>query len=117
MLPKSIDEAIRDKNWYEAMKLEYNSLVENRVWELVENKGNKPIGSRWHFSLKFGPSGEITRYKARYVAKGFSQVPGRDYNETYSPTTRLSTIRVLISYAVYKNRVKTNGYQNSILKR
>ena len=103
LLPKSIDEAIRDKNWYEAMKLEYNSSVENKVWELVENKGNKPIGSRWHFALKFSPSGEITRYKARLVAKGFSQVPGRDYNETHSPTTRLSTIRVLISYAVYKN--------------
>ena len=103
LLPKSIDEAIRDKKWYEAMKLEYNSLVENKVWELVENKGNKPITSRWHFALKFGPSGEITRYKARFVAKGFSQVPGRDYNETYSPTTRLSTFRVLISYAVYEN--------------
>ena len=85
------------------MKLEYNSLVENKVWELVENKGNKPIGSRWHFAVKFGSSGEITRYKARFVAKGFSQVPGRDYNETYSPSTRLSTIRVLISYALYKN--------------
>ena len=87
LLPKSIDEAIRDKNWYEAMKLENNSLVENKVWELVENKGNKPIGNRWHFALKFGPSGEITRYKSRFVAKGFSQVPGRDYNETYSPKT------------------------------
>ena len=62
LLPKSIDEAIRDKNWYEAMKLEYNSLVENKVWELVENKGNILIGSRWHFALKLGPSGEITRY-------------------------------------------------------
>ena len=51
------------------MKLEYNSLVENKVWELVENKRNKPIGSRWHFALKFGPSGEITRYKARFIAK------------------------------------------------
>ena len=61
LLPKSIDEAIRDKNWYEAMKLEYNSVVENKVWELVENKGNKPIGSRWHFALKFGPSGECIR--------------------------------------------------------
>ena len=103
LLPKSIDEAIRDKTWYEAMKLEYNSLVENKVRELVENKRNKPIGSRWHFALKFGPSGEITRYKSRFAAKGFSQVPGRHYNETYSPTTRLSTILVLMSYALYKN--------------
>ena len=67
------------------------------------NKRNKPIGSRWHFALKFGPSGKIKRYKARIVAKGYSQFPGRDYKETYSPTTRLSTIRVLISYAQFKN--------------
>ena len=79
------------------MKLEYNSLVENKFCELVENKANKPTDSRWHIALKFGPSGELTKNKARFVAKGFSQVPGRDYKETYSPTTRLSTICVLIS--------------------
>ena len=61
LLPKFIDESIRDKDWYEARKLEYNSLVENKVWELVDKKGNKPIGSCWLFALKFGPSGEITR--------------------------------------------------------
>ena len=103
LIPQSIGEAIRDENWYEAVKFEYNSLVENKVWQLVENKGIKPIGSRCYFALKFGPSGEITKYKAIFVAKGFSQIPGRDYNETYSPTTRFSTIRVLISYALYKN--------------
>ena len=91
LLPKSIDEAIRDKDCYEAMKLENNSLVESKVCELVENKRNKPIGSHCHFALKFGPIGEIKRYKARFVAKGFSQVPGQNYKETYSPTTRLST--------------------------
>ena len=85
------------------MKLEYNSLVKNKVWELVKNEGNKPIGSRWHFALKFGPSGETTRYKARFVAKGFSQIPGRDYSERYSSITRFSTVPVLKSYAVFKN--------------
>ena len=77
------------------MKTEYNSLVENNVWELVDNQEIKPIGSRWHSALKCAPSGEKLSYKARLLAKGFSQVPGRDYNETYSPTTRLSTIRIL----------------------
>ena len=91
LLPKSIDEAIRDKNWNKALKLEYNSLMENKVCEFAENKRNKPIGSPWHFILKFGPSGVITRYKARFVANIFSQVTGRDYNETYI-TTRLSKI-------------------------
>ena len=63
----------------------------------------KRLGSRWHFALNIGPSGDKSKYKARFVAKGFSQVPGRYYNETYSPITHLSTVRVLISYAVYKN--------------
>ena len=58
LLPKSIDEAIMDNNWYQDMKLGDNSLVENKNWELVENNGNKPIGGRWHFALKFGPRGE-----------------------------------------------------------
>ena len=56
--------------------------LENKVWVFVENEGNKHIGSRWHIALKFGPSGEITRYKARFVAKGFSQVPAHEYNKT-----------------------------------
>ena len=44
------------------------------------------------FFLKFGPDGDICRYKARFVSKRFSQVFGKDFYETYSPTTRLSTI-------------------------
>ena len=43
------------------MKTEYNSLVENNVWENVDNQEKKPIGSCWHFALKCGPSGEIVR--------------------------------------------------------
>ena len=43
------------------MKTEYTSLVENNVWEHVDNQEMKPIGSRWHFALKCGPSGEIVR--------------------------------------------------------
>ena len=84
------------------MKTEYNIIVENNVWEIVDDQEIKPIGSRWHFALKCGSSGEIVRYKARLVAIVFSQIPGTDYNKTYSPTTRLSTIRILLSYALRK---------------
>ena len=59
----------------------------------------KPIGSRWHFALKYGPDGEISRFKARFVAKGFSQVEGRDFHETCSPTAKMSTIRIVLSLA------------------
>ena len=70
------------------MKIEYDSLVENNFWSLVKTD-EKPVGSRWLFALKFDPDGDICRYKARFVAKGFSQVFGEDFYETYSPTTRL----------------------------
>ena len=80
------------------MKNEYDSLVENNVWSFVKSD-EKPVGSRWHFAfaLKFGPEGDICRYKARFVAKGFSQVFGEDFYET--PTTRLSTIRIFMLLA------------------
>ena len=84
-IPKSAKEALADPDWQEAMKKEFDSLEKNKVRELVRNRGEKPIGSRWHFALKYGPNGEISRFKARFVAKGFSQVQVRDFHETYSP--------------------------------
>ena len=99
-IPKSAKEALADPDWQEAMKKEFDSLEKNKIWELVRNRGEKPIGSRWHFALKYGPNGEISRFKARFVAKGFSQVGGRDFHETYSPTAKMSTIRIVLSLAV-----------------
>ena len=99
-IPKSAKEALADHDWQEAMKKEFDSLEKNKVWELVRNRGEKPIGSRWHFALKYGPNGEIYRFKARFVAKGFSQVEGRNFHETYSPTAKMSTIRTVLSLAV-----------------
>ena len=91
LLPKNVDEALQNPNWFEAMKNVYDSLVENNVWSLVKSD-EKRVGNRWYFALKFGPDSDICRYKARFVAKGFSQVFGKGFYETYSPTTRLSTI-------------------------
>ena len=60
------------------------------------------MGSRWHFGVKYGPTGEISRFNARFGAKGYSQILGKDFHETYSPTTRLSTVRLLVSLSVQK---------------
>ena len=57
-----------------------------------------PVGGRWVYVVKYGSDGEM--YKARYVAKGFSQVHGHDYDETFSPTPRMSSIRILMQIAV-----------------
>ena len=103
LLPKK-NEALQNPNWFDAMKNEYDYLVENNVWSLLKND-EKPVGSRWHFAFKFGPDGDMGRYKARFVGKCFSQVSGKDFYETYSPTTRLSTIRILMCLAI------SNDYQ------
>ena len=102
MLPKNAKVAIKNENWKKAMQDEYNSLSEKKVWDLVEDKGAKIVGSRWHFGVLYGRKGEISRFKAMFVAKGYSQVLGKDFHETYSPTTRLSTIRLIVSLSVQK---------------
>ena len=103
-LLKNAKGALNDDNdnWKKAMRDKYNSLIENKVWDLVEDNGAKEVGSRWHFGVKYNPTGEISRFKARFVAKGYSQVLGKNYHETYSPTTRLSAIRLLVSLSVQK---------------
>ena len=99
-IPKKGKEALADPDWQEAMKKEFDSLEQNKVWQLVRNRGAKPMGSRWHFALKYGHSGEHSRFKAGIVAKGFSQVEGRDFHEKYSPAIKMSTIRIALSLAI-----------------
>lgn len=63
----------------------------------------KPVGYKWVFVRKRNEKGEIMRYKARFVAQGFSQRPGIDYEETYSPMTNATTFRYLVSLAIKEN--------------
>ena len=60
----------------------------------------KPVGYKWVFVRKRNENGEVVRYKARLVAQRFSQRPGIDYEETYSPVVDATTFRFLISLAV-----------------
>ena len=60
------------------------------------------MGGKWVFAVKTGPNGEET-HKARYVAKGFSQIADIDYEETFDPTARMSSVRVLMQKAVQNN--------------
>ena len=58
LLPKNAKEALKNENWRKAMQDEYNSLSEIKVWDLVEDNGAKVAGKRWHFGVKYGPTGE-----------------------------------------------------------
>ena len=69
------------------------SLIENDTWDLVDlPEGRKPVECKWIFKIKRGSDGSIKRYKVRLVAKGFSQKHGTDYDETFAPIVRYSSI-------------------------
>jgi len=86
--------------WKEAIDNEYRSLMKNKTWTLCElPKGRETISCKWVFKLKRKVNGEVDKYKARLVARGFSQKFGFDYSETYAPVAKLVTLRVLLAVA------------------
>lgn len=105
-IPNTYEEAMSSpqaNNWKEAIQEELNSLEKNKTWDLVlPPESANIIGSKWVFKVKYLPNGKIDRFKARLCAKGFSQVEGVDYSETFSPTSRFDTIRVLLAIAAQK---------------
>ena len=87
-------------SWKEAVNSEIESILSNHTWELVDlPPGNKPLGLKWIFKRKMKDDGTIDKYKARLVVKGFRQKEGLDYFDTYSPVTRITSIRMLIALA------------------
>ena len=90
--------------WQEAVNDEINSIMQNHTWELVNlPPGNKPIGCKWIFKRKLQTNGTIDKYKAHLVAKGYRQKEGLDFFDTYSPVTRITSIRMLIAIATIHN--------------
>ena len=81
-----------------------NSLAKRKVFGPAVQTPNdvKPVGYKWVFVRKRNEKNEIQRYKARLVAQGFSQRPGVDYEETYSPVMDAITFRYLISFTVHE---------------
>ncbi|KAM1358219.1 hypothetical protein FF2_044719 [Malus domestica] len=105
--PRSVDECRRRadwSNWKQAIQVELDSLAKCNVFEPVVPTPPhvKPVSYKWVFVRKRNEKNEIVRYKARLVAQGFSQHPGIDYDETYSPVMDVITFRYLISLVVSK---------------
>src|SRR3954469_1412645 len=88
--------------WQKAMESEIEFMHQNHVWRLVDPpEGVKPIECKWIFKWKTGVDGKLTVYKARLVTKGFRQVQGIDYDDTFSLVVMLKSIRMLLPIAAY----------------
>ena len=99
------------------MNDEFQALLKNKTWHLVPPRvGLNVIDCKWVFKLNQKPDGSIYRYKARLVAKGFKQQYEVDYDDTFSPIVKLTTIRLLLSLAVsYGWAIRQVDIQNVFL--
>jgi hypothetical protein len=104
---QTMEEALNGKDakkWEIAMQEEYNSLVVNNIWSLVPlPKSRKPISCKWVFKIKHGVHGEVERYKARLVARGFTQTFGVDYNKTFAPIAKFVSIHCVLALATIED--------------
>ncbi|KAB2595380.1 hypothetical protein D8674_030830 [Pyrus ussuriensis x Pyrus communis] len=100
--PTSYKTALQVPVWYKAMQEEIHALHSQGTWSLVSLPSQKNlVGCKWVFKLKRNADGSIGRHKARLVAKGFSQEPGLDFGETFSPVVKPTTVRLVLSLAAH----------------
>jgi hypothetical protein len=91
---------LKKKEWADAMIEEYQSIIKNDVWEIIPRPKNKDVvSSKWLYKIKLLVDGSIEKHKARFVGRGFSQKEGIDYEETFAPVARYTSIRTIIALA------------------
>jgi hypothetical protein len=99
--PASFEEAMRSAHsskCLDAMEDEMRSMNVNKVWDLEEiPKGAKTVGCKWVYKTKCDSNGNIERFKARLMAKDFTQREDIDYTETFSPVSCKNSLRIIMS--------------------
>jgi len=109
-VPLTVAEALSGPHaaeWAAAMKKELDSMRAHHVWDWVPaptdgSGGQRPIGCKWVFALKYDKDGKVTRFKARLVAQGFAQREGVDYGETYAPVLHYKSLRVILAIVAHQ---------------
>ena len=102
--PENYRIAAQQEKWKRAMQEELEALKQNATWSILPLPPNKiAIGYKWVYKTKYNADGSVNRYKALLVAKGYDQLEGLDYFETFSPVAKITTIRVLLSLAAMNN--------------
>ena len=103
--PQTLSDALsghKAKEWIQAMEEEIESMKTNQVWDLVDlPSGRRSIGNKWVLKIKRKADGSIERYKARLVAKGYTQKEGIDYEDTFSPVVRITSVRLILAIVAY----------------
>jgi hypothetical protein len=98
--PTYFEEAIQKKEWADSMTEEYQCITKNDVWEIVPRPKRKDaVSSKWIFKIKHVVDGSIEIYKERFVARGFSQKEGIDYEEMFAHVARYTSIKTIIALA------------------
>jgi hypothetical protein len=101
-IPNTVQEALVDSRWKDAMNEELRSLKKNATWEITDLPiGKKSVGCKWVYTVKYKADGTIDCFKARLVTKGYTQKYGIDYIDTFAPVEKINTVRVLLSLAAY----------------
>lgn len=95
--PKYFAEAIRAAEWREDMKLELEAIEATDTWTVTSLPSHKHV--KWVFKVKYNSNSTVERYRAKLVAKGYTQKFGIDYLDTLSPVAKMTTIRLVLAVA------------------
>ena len=103
-VPSSVRDALADSHWRRAMEEEYAALLANQTWDLVPcPSGGNVVTGKWIWTHKRRADSTLEHYKARWVLRGFTQRPGVDYDETFSPVVKPATVRTVLSLALSRS--------------
>jgi len=98
--PPTFEEVVKEQVWKDVMAKEYESIMRNDVWDVVlRPKGKYFLTSKWLFKIKHGDDEWFEKYKARFMAKCFSQKEGEDYDDIFGPISRYTTIYHVVPLA------------------
>ncbi|GMF50265.1 unnamed protein product [Phytophthora fragariaefolia] len=119
--PRSYAEAMSGPQcaeWRKAIEEELKAIADNGTWETIEPlKDSAMITNKWVFKIKFNNRGDLERFKARLVARGFTQRYGIDFSETFPPVLKLSSLRFLfVLAAIWHVQVRQGDVPNAYLK-
>lgn len=97
----SVVEASTNKDYDVAINLEFDDLVNNKIWYLISlAKDHNVIGCNWIYKTKLKQDGSLDRCKARLVVKGFKQSHDINYNDSFNLVAKMSTIHIVLSVVV-----------------